>query len=347
MGRDARPRPTNDEMKRHDLENMERHTLIVIAERAGVERASVLTRSELVDELILRDGEADDATMRMARGFFGIARDLLASVVERGLHLPEAAERIRQAKMDNADPARRKPPSALPTVTLAEIYAAQGHTARALETVRRVLEREPEHTDARRLVAKLEGAAEPASVRAPESTGEPQGESQPKVAAAESNARRDPEPRHTEKTPERAPQEPAPDHVAHRPSASPARAAEGVAPEVSLRVDEGNVLVAWRWAEPGGSQRAARRIARAVVVTPSWDGVDTATFDVELSGDSGQQRVTAAPIAVSACVALGWLDKGGMFSPLVVRSLENSDPKSAGQAPAPRAPAQRGLRSTL
>jgi len=44
----------------------------------------------------------------------------------------------------------------VPTVTLAEIYAAQGHKQRAVETLRRVLEREPEHVAARALLAKLE-----------------------------------------------------------------------------------------------------------------------------------------------------------------------------------------------
>ena len=50
---------------------------------------------------------------------------------------------------------------ALPTVTLAEIYAAQGHRDRAVDTLEGVLVREPEHAAARTLLAQLEDASYP------------------------------------------------------------------------------------------------------------------------------------------------------------------------------------------
>jgi hypothetical protein len=97
-----------------------------------------------------------------ARGFFGRARDLLARIVEQGLHLPDAADRIRARAAGDM----RIGPDALPTVTLAEIYAAQGHHLRAIETLKSVLEREPDHEAARELLERLEREppAAPASV---------------------------------------------------------------------------------------------------------------------------------------------------------------------------------------
>jgi len=142
-------------MKRADLDGLDREALIRLAEAHGVSRARILTRPELIDEILLRraasEGEGD---VSIARGFFGLARDLVASVVERGLHLPDAATKIRGIHLDV--PKRFTPPAVLPTVTLAQIYASQGHTARAIDTLRKVLEAEPDHTDARDLLGRLQ-----------------------------------------------------------------------------------------------------------------------------------------------------------------------------------------------
>jgi hypothetical protein len=145
-------------MKRSELDGLDREALIRLAEENGVARARILTRPELIDEILVRTAPADsEADVSIARGFFGLARDLVARVVERGLHLPDAATRIRSIAIDS--PRRSSPPAALPTVTLAQIYAAQGHTQRAVDTLRRVLEAEPEHVDARELLEKLTDAA--------------------------------------------------------------------------------------------------------------------------------------------------------------------------------------------
>jgi hypothetical protein len=77
-------------------------------------------------------------------------------VVERGLHLPDAADRLRAALGSPLPDVQRPEPQAVPTVTLAEIYAAQGHNQRAVDTLRRVLEAEPDHGGARALLLKLE-----------------------------------------------------------------------------------------------------------------------------------------------------------------------------------------------
>lgn len=144
-------------MDRGELEGLDRETLVVRAQAAGIRRARILTRPELIDELLRLDPSTDEGQLRRSRGFFGRARDLVARVVERGLHLPDAADRIREltgAELPYAAP--RIEPQAMPTVTLAEIYAAQGHQKRAIETLRRVLEREPDHVAAQMLLARLE-----------------------------------------------------------------------------------------------------------------------------------------------------------------------------------------------
>lgn len=110
-----------------------------------------MTRDELMDE-ILRLSVSDPGELKSVRGWFGVARDLLAGLVEQGLHLPDAAKVIR-GDGTLGPPSGRRP---LATVTLAEIYAAQGHLARGVAVLREVLEKEPEHEVARRLLSELE-----------------------------------------------------------------------------------------------------------------------------------------------------------------------------------------------
>src|ERR1700727_2016129 len=78
-------------MNRTELERLDRDSLISRAEASGVVRARILTRPELIYELIQRSTQPGEVVR--ARGLFGRARDLLARVIERGLHLPDAAER--------------------------------------------------------------------------------------------------------------------------------------------------------------------------------------------------------------------------------------------------------------
>ena len=84
-------------MDRAELEKLDRESLVQRAQAAGLKRARVLTRPELIDELVRRGPQVEPSQLRRSRGFFGIARDLLSRVVERGLHLPAAAERFRHA----------------------------------------------------------------------------------------------------------------------------------------------------------------------------------------------------------------------------------------------------------
>ena len=82
-------------MKREELEKLDRDALLAKAEAAGVTRPSILTRPELVDELLLRS-TPDPATLKRGLVASSASRAIsLASVVELGLNLPDAADRIR------------------------------------------------------------------------------------------------------------------------------------------------------------------------------------------------------------------------------------------------------------
>ena len=79
---------------RNELEALDRESLVTRARNLGVERAEVLTRLEIIDE-ILSSSIPDEQERRVARGLLGRARDLVARVVEKGLNLPDAALRLR------------------------------------------------------------------------------------------------------------------------------------------------------------------------------------------------------------------------------------------------------------
>ncbi|HEX3854783.1 MAG TPA: tetratricopeptide repeat protein [Polyangiaceae bacterium] len=134
-----------------DLERMNREQLTLKARVLGVERPELMTRVELRDEIVRRS-EPDPVKQKRARGFLGVARDLVASVVEAGLNLPDAAAIIRGEGTREGD---WKGPPPVATVTLAEIYAAQGHLDRALRMLDEVLAKEPDHDAARSLRDRL------------------------------------------------------------------------------------------------------------------------------------------------------------------------------------------------
>src|SRR6478609_4221291 len=143
-----------------ELERLSREQLILKARVLGVERPELMTRVEMRDEIVRRS-EPDLAQQKRARGFLGVARDLVASVVEAGLNLPDAAALIRG---DANRETHWKGPPPVATVTLAEIYATQGHLDRALRMLDEVLAKEPDHDAARALRTRLATATDlPAS----------------------------------------------------------------------------------------------------------------------------------------------------------------------------------------
>ncbi|WP_437631842.1 tetratricopeptide repeat protein [Sorangium sp. So ce854] len=140
-------------MDRRELDGLTREELIARAEGLGVPRPRVLTKAELVDEILARATQSEPERARL-RGFLGRARDLLSRVVERGLHMPETARALR-GEPPPEEQWPPPPPPPLPTTTLAEIYAAQGHTDRAIAVLDEILARAPHHEEARQLRARL------------------------------------------------------------------------------------------------------------------------------------------------------------------------------------------------
>lgn len=132
------------------LATLTRKELVQGAMELGIQRPELLTRTELVQE-ITRVGEGG-AVEQSSSSLFNVARNLIASVVEQGLNLPDAAALIRGKPLPPAPPAR----APLATVTLAQIYGAQGHYDKALRTVREVLRGEPDHEAAKALLERLE-----------------------------------------------------------------------------------------------------------------------------------------------------------------------------------------------
>ncbi len=284
---------------RQRLEALDRETLIAQAEAAGVVRARVLTRPELVDEILLRQGR-DAETTRRARGLLGRARDLLARLVERGLHLPDAADRLR----GTSPPPPRRNGSAVPTVTLAEIYATQGHKEKAIDTLRQVLDREPEHLAAKGLMAKLSSSSYanpspklPPEAEAPDAaTGDGSGGFSQPVTSSTGE----------------------PEGAIGMIDAQPLPPKYDVDECVALAVDPSTVFVYWELRDDTFASLKKRdpngRIAlRVLAILPTWDGPRTITRDIEVSAQLGDWFVRELPEDAIVRVAVGWLSDGGSF----------------------------------
>ncbi len=290
-------------MERTELEALDRDTLIARAKKAGVARAQVLTRPELIDELLLRQAKKEDPNASRARGFFGRARDLLARVIERGLHLPEAAELIRTRPA--AVPSRATP-SAVPTVTLAEIYATQGHKERALETLRRVLEIEPEHAAARTLLAQLESSA-----YAVPNPPLPPEEDEPAVAASGSDA---------ESTELGAEAEDAPAEPYGMLDDAPLPPKYDVDECIVIPVDPRTMFAYWEMrddtrAHLEKSRPGGHLSLRVLIIEPTWDGPRTRQRDHQIGTTLGDWFIRDLPTGCVVRAAVGWRN-GEMFMPV-------------------------------
>src|SRR5512147_2528637 len=76
------------------LDQLPREELVRRARELGAQRPEVMTRVELRDEIV-RLSESDPLQRKKSRGWLGVARDLVASVMDAGLNLPQAAAAIR------------------------------------------------------------------------------------------------------------------------------------------------------------------------------------------------------------------------------------------------------------
>jgi hypothetical protein len=215
-------------------------------------------------------------------------------VVERGLHLPDAAERIRT--LDIPAPPRRSAPAALPTVTLAEIYAAQGHKERAIETLQSVLLREADHAAARALLTQLRDGTFP--VPPPRLPPEPDDSLVPPPAGSST----------AETTTSAAPPEPF-----GMLDDQPLPQRYDVDECVAIPVDPTSLYVYWevrattleqlRKSHPGGAGGLALRI---LVVAPTWDGPQTSTRDHAVDATIGDFFVRELPPGCVVRAAVGW-----------------------------------------
>lgn len=329
-------------MDRAELERLDRETLVVRAQDAGLRRARLLTRPELIDELIRLDPVHDEGQLKRTRGFFGRARDLLSKVVERGLHLPDAADRWATSLVAPLPQVPRPEPQVVPTVTLAEIYAAQGHKQRALETLRRVLEAEPEHDGARGLLARLEAvdyvAPEPPLPPEPvheevvvPDDGEELGEEAPPAEVDDAFARTTEQPLD--------PFLPAETQEIWLPDEgvttalsgeqlidvlAPTEAAPRVGTEdrdacVAIPLDEGRVCYVWWQLSAATRQRFEEAPAffflRAVSYEPSWDGPVETMHDLIVDPASGEAVVRDLPARGIVRIAIGTREDG-VFRPV-------------------------------
>jgi hypothetical protein len=313
------------------LDECSREELISRATELGVTRPNLLTRVELRDEIV-RLTETDEQSRQRARGWLGAARDLVASVVEQKLNLPDAADLIRGV---NVRMPKYVPPVA--TVTLAEIYAAQGHVARAVKLLDEVLGREPDHDAARELRERLVNLPEPEL--APNTSPsvvpeEPQFSEVPLATAAEVPEVVEVHPQPTVSVPEvevpvvaEAQLEPV---AAVLEVAESAFATVDVAQETKPDFDrdyliyrrhDATVVCHWSVTSKTWERWSARRdgqwVLRVVQVTPALGPLETAETLVPLPGTTGEAMLNDLAARQQVRMAIGW-DSAGRFIPVAI-----------------------------
>ncbi len=300
------------------LARLSRQELIEHARALGVPRPEVMTRDELTDEALRRAyGEGTEG--RRARGWFGVARDLLAGLVEQGLHLPDAAKVIRGETAVNDAP--RRP---LATVTLAEIYAAQGHLERSLGVLEEVLEKEPEHEHARRSLEALRQRTAPSAsevelVTVPDAAEPVADSTLSELAAAEAPAA---EPVADSTLSELAAAEapelpsespPAPADPFAAPSTAPLVAMSPVSPDSAVIFTQGpRVVLTWRLSQATFERCFARHPTGAPAARVVWwePGAPARRIEREttLTQSEGELVLEAEGATAQAVVrgAIGW-----------------------------------------
>ncbi len=289
-----------------ELDQLSREEIIAKARVLGVSKPELLTRVELADEILALSAPSDESRKNL-RGWFGVARDLVANVVEAGLHLPDAAAVIRGEAWVEGKAVTRKP---VATVTLAEIYATQRHYARALTMLDEVLRAEPDHEAARELRQEIQRKTakvplEPVVEVVVEPAGEP-------VMASAGEAVVE------------AVVEPAPPQDVNL-NAEKAIDAPGVEFETDaafFAFREGQVQLYWELSEASLSRLRARLpdgrlLARVVGVSPAEGRPVRSSQDLVLEGVSGSSGASGFEPNAVVRVACGW-QAGALFKPIVV-----------------------------
>jgi hypothetical protein len=330
-------------MLRQDLERLSREELIAEAERLSISRPRVLTQPELVDEIIGRTAKSERERTK-ARGWLGRARDLLARVVERGLHLPEAARVIRRESEDKGWP---PPPPPLPTVTLAEIYAAQGHVDRALAVLDEVIAREPDHREARAMRARFAEPSHRSRARAAKDRDAPVaiepppvGDEHARVEEARASGACEPASQSNLHTPTPTPNPPSEAPAVAEVSVAASASSLAQAPRahvleepplpdryevdevVAIAVDPRTIYLYWEVRPTTLARTRARQpdgylCVRVATVTASWEGPMVDTRDLPVDALYGDRFLREIQPGANVRVSIGWRSEED-FAPFAV-----------------------------
>ncbi len=318
-------------MAREKLQGLTREELIARAEAAGVARPRSLTHAELVDELVLR-GDVPASEKGRARGWFGRAKDLVKSALERSL-----APRVEGAAGDegaSTQPTGRSwppaPPPPLPTVTLAEIYAAQGHLERAVQVLDEVLVKTPDHADARRLRAAYADRIEHRVVtrNKPEPASAADDDDDDASPAAAASAR----PGAKSSSGDAKPIAPPPPSIGGPSTRSSEGEADEIDEIVAVAVDPTTIYLYW---EVRAATAARARVeapqgaltVRTITVAAGEGGPLSDVRDDRVDALSGDLFVRGMRDGAHVRVSIGWRTEAA-FVPLAV-AVEVSTPRGA------------------
>ncbi len=322
---------------REALEGLSKDELVARAEALGIDGARKFTRVELIDEISRASGSTEGE-----RGLLGRARDLLRDVVEKGLARPASVAPPPQ-KQTNGNgtnppaPITDDPSPPVPTVTLAEIYFAQGHLTRARAILREVLRDNAIDDQARALLDRIERREVPSGVQ---HAAEPAATARPVEKGAlpdDPYARIGIEPEaFVEPAAERYPDVPAMLDDAPFPSRY------GVDECVAMAVDPTTVYVYWE-TKPKSVERARRAMRRSggddaqstlrvLVVQPSDAGprVSTRDFDI-IDLEYGEWFVRDLPAGSVVRAAVG-VRSGERFLPIAHTVDVEAPPASPSNA---------------
>ncbi len=275
------------------LEELSKKDLVTRAETLAIDGAAKFTKVELVDEIRRAQGERE-------RGFVGRARQLLEGVVSSGLARALRGEAAPPPRHEATPP---RPPSDVTPVaslTLAQIYLAQGYVVRAKNMTKKLIEENPDDAEARALLRAIEERR--ASTRVSGPTPTPPSSEEPAPISVSRAAESVPppisEPAVTLKEAGAGAGAGAGAEVIEPPSvplpavAPPALERVNADECVALAVDPSTLYVYWE-TRPASVIRATRAIEgaepalRVLVVVPDLDGPRSETRDYPVTEAAG------------------------------------------------------------
>jgi hypothetical protein len=297
-----------------ELHTQSRDVLIDRARSHGVVRPEVLTQAELIDEIIKHATPA--SRQERVRGWLGRARDLVAQVIDKGLHLPDAAKMFLGPPPDDALPTA---PAPLATVTLAEIYAAQGYFDKAIRVLDEVIEAEPDHREARMLKGRFveAGAKKITAKSEPKSESKSESKSEPKRAPKSDSKS---EPKRAAKSepksePKRAPKsEPTSERKRAPKSESPEPAAPIERDELLASASDAHTLdLTWalrplRLARARAKAEAGTLVLHVLTIDVVDGELRSRTQDVPLAALSGEMTLGGRTPGAEIRACLAWRD---------------------------------------